>query len=468
MVPLESVQQLRSARGGFARTGTLAVFAGRTILPGAAGSALIAAGALGVGWLPAAGSPLGLVGTQLLRSTTTGLVSAGLMVAVGVLLLLHTWLVLGSDLRSGFAPEPRWLGIALGAWCAPLLFAPPMFSRDVYSYVAQGRVSEAGLDPYVQGPSSLPGAGAAGVDPMWSDTPSPYGQLFVLLGERVAEVVGPNTFIGAVLFRLLALAGVLVLLWAVPVLAIAYGVDPARAIWLGVLNPLVPIHFVAGAHNDAMMIGLIAAGFAVILRGRPGWGVLLVALGGAIKPIGLLALPFAAVIWAGRGASVALVLRRTVAAGVMGVAVIVGLAALTGTGLGWLQSLDTPGQVHTWLSPPTAIGLAMGAAFDAGGLDLTEELVTTARAVGLIIGVLAIAWLCLRPTTRTPVRSAAIGFLILIACAPAVQPWYALWVLPLLAVSNLTRLQQRLVIWATVGLVLFSLASHFNDGRVFA
>lgn len=468
MVPLESVEQLRSARAGVARVGPLAVFTGRTVLPGAAGSALIAAGALGVGWLPSAGAPLGLVGNQLLRSTTAGLVSAGLMVAVGVLLLLHTWLVLGSDLRSGLAPEPRWLGIALGAWCAPLLLAPPMFSRDVYSYVAQGRVSEAGLDPYVQGPSSLPAAGAAGVDPMWSDTPSPYGQLFVLLGERIADVVGPNTFLGAVLFRLLALGGVLILLWAVPVLAVAYGIDPARAVWLGVLNPLVPIHFVAGAHNDAMMIGLIAAGFAVILRGRPWWGVLLVALGGAIKPIGLLALPFAAVIWAGKEASVSRVLRRSVAAGAVGLAVIVTFALLTGTGVGWLQSLGTPGQVHTWLSPPTAVGLVMGAAFEAGGLNLTGELVTTARAVGLIIGIVAIAWLCLRPTTRTPVRSAAIGFLILIACAPAVQPWYALWVLPLLAVSQLTRLQQRLVIWATVGLVLFSLASHFNDGRVFA
>lgn len=449
-------------------TSPIAVFTARTILPGATATGLVALGSLGVGWLPADGAVSGLLGAGALRSSTLAQVSATTMVLAGVALLVYTWLVLGSDVRSRWVSDPRWLSAALAGWCAPLILAPPMFSRDVYSYVAQGRIADAGLDPYVEGPAVLPGFAQAGVDPAWAQTPSPYGQLFVVLGERISELAGPNTYVAAILFRILALGGVALLAWAVPVLATAFGADPVRALWVGVLNPLIPIHFVAGAHNDAIMIGLIAAGFAVAARGKPIVGVAMVALGGAVKPIGLLAVPFAALIWAGARAPFARIVARTIAASAISIGVLVGLALATGTGSGWLQSISTPGEVRTWLSPPTAIGMIMGAAFDAGGYDMTEELVTGARGIGLLIGVVAIAWLCLRRTPTHPVRSAAIGFLILIACAPAVQPWYFLWALPLLAASAQTKRQDRTIMWVTIVLVIFSVGSHFNDGRVFA
>jgi alpha-1,6-mannosyltransferase len=39
-------------------------------------------------------------------------------------------------------------------WVLPLLIAPPMYSRDVYSYLAQSEIAINGLDPYKVGPAT--------------------------------------------------------------------------------------------------------------------------------------------------------------------------------------------------------------------------------------------------------------------------------------------------------------------------
>jgi hypothetical protein len=44
---------------------------------------------------------------------------------------------------------------------------------------------------------------------------------------------------------------------------------PRSALWLGVLNPLVPLQLVAGTHNDALMLGLLAAGLHLALGQSP-------------------------------------------------------------------------------------------------------------------------------------------------------------------------------------------------------
>ncbi len=51
------------------------------------------------------------------------------------------------ELRPATAASRRWSAI-LTAWTAPLLLAPPLFSRDVYAYLAQGRLLAEGYDPY--------------------------------------------------------------------------------------------------------------------------------------------------------------------------------------------------------------------------------------------------------------------------------------------------------------------------------
>ena len=279
---------------------------------------------------------------------------------LGGALFLQAWLVVGADVLAGHVRDIRRLWAVLALWCAPLLLAPPLFSRDVYSYFVQGKLVLSGGDPYTEGVASIPGWFRDGVDPMWQDTPTPYGPMFLSLSRGVAAFVGDNPYLAVIFFRLIALIGVALLAYYVPRLAFHCGIDASKALWLGVMNPLVLMHFVAGAHNDALMIGLIVAGFAVAIEGRPLVGVLVLSLGGMVKPIGLLALPFIGLVWAGtradlKGRIVAWV--KTAAAFVVAYLV---LAALVGTSLGWIRALTTPGEVKTWLSPATALGMASG------------------------------------------------------------------------------------------------------------
>ncbi len=465
MVSTESLGQLSATRIPVIPVKEpLSAFFARSIAPGLVGTALIGAGAVGVGWMPVKGSLPAPPVIDVLQTTTFGTIAAACSLIVGVIILLLAWLQLGNDLTRSGSSDVRRLWFVLGAWSLPLILTPPLFSRDVYSYVAQGKLMAAGINPYVSGPSVMPGWVNDGVDPMWADSTSPYGQVFLLFGRLFSDIAGPSAFSIALMFRVLAVAGVVILAWAVPVLAEAYGVNRARAMWLGVLNPLVFIHFVSGAHNDALMIGLIAAGFALVVRKHPYLGVLLITLGAAVKPIGLIALPFAGLLWAGQGAPMTVVARRWFQSVVVAATVFVGLAYVSGTGFGWLNAVATPASVKTWLSPPTAAGMAIGAVVDVGGFNSTDILIDAFRVLASLAAVTFIAYLCLRPGTRSPVRAAGLAFLALVVFGPVVQPWYLLWCLPLLAATALTKVETRWMVYGTVGLSLFSLVSHMFDG----
>ena len=80
-----------------------------------------------------------------------------------------------------------------GVWLIPMLVTPPLFTRDVFSYLAQGALPLAGFDPYAVGPEAMPGVFTTNVHYFWQDTPAPYGPLFILLAKTVAWAVGRRT-----------------------------------------------------------------------------------------------------------------------------------------------------------------------------------------------------------------------------------------------------------------------------------
>lgn len=424
-------------------------------IPGFVAMLLVAIGALGVGWLPLNSVVTDLTVVDTMRTTTAGLWLSRLMVFVGVALLLQTWLVLGSDLMGGLRMGRGVQATILAAWSAPLLFAPPLFSRDVYAYLAQGRLLAEGIDPYQNGVSSLPGWFIEGVDPMWGETPSPYGPLFLMISRSVAEFADERVFLAAVIFRLLAVAGVIGMLYLVPILAKAHGIDPAKAVWLAVLNPLVIMHFVAGGHNDAIMVALLLAAFAFAVRRQSAAAAAMVALATSVKPIALLALPFIGIArtphaWTWRQRITDWVFVSLVAGAVFLVTVVI-----AGVGFGWVSALGTPGVVKTWLSPMTAIGMVVGGAFQLLDLAATNDVaVNIFRSIGLVISLGIVTYLSLRPNGRSATRGAALAFLAVVALGPVVQPWYLLWVLPLLVVTGLTGWQFRAVIVLTAALTI--------------
>src|SRR5262249_47561366 len=100
------------------------------------GSVLIAVGAFGCGWVSIA-SGIGswpLVST--VRSHPDLLFASKIVVVIGVGLLLQAWLRLGHHIRTHRVVSPRVLNRLVAWWGAPLLVAPVLFSRDVYSYIA--------------------------------------------------------------------------------------------------------------------------------------------------------------------------------------------------------------------------------------------------------------------------------------------------------------------------------------------
>ena len=78
----------------------------------------------------------------------------------------------------------------------------------------------------------------------------------------------------------------LLIAWCVPRLARLYHRDGAELFTLMVLNPVTLLHLIGGAHNDALMLGLLVAGLTAAKEKRPIVGIVLCALATAIKAPG--------------------------------------------------------------------------------------------------------------------------------------------------------------------------------------
>src|SRR5262249_34932201 len=147
----------------------------------------------------------------------------------------------------------------------------------------QGWLVQQGASPYFWGPAAVPGPFLDDVSGMWWHTPAPYGPVFLVLARAVVAVGGGHVVPTVLGMRALALVGVLLLVCSLLRLARHCGVAPDRALWLAALNPLVLLHFISGAHNDALLVGLVVTGLVLVLDRRPVLGVGCVALAALVK-----------------------------------------------------------------------------------------------------------------------------------------------------------------------------------------
>jgi alpha-1,6-mannosyltransferase len=334
-------------------------------------------------------------------------------------------------------PSARWVLVTVGLWLLPLLVAPPMASRDVYAYACQGASFAAGLSPYEHGVSTLPCPWLDTVSYIWRDTPAPYGPLFVLLAGAVVEATGSLTA-SIVVFRLLAVAGVALTAWGLPTLARRCGVPVGRALWLALASPLIGVHLVAGAHNDALMVGLLVAGLAVVAArpGRPGpllAGGVLLGLAVSIKVTGVVVVPFAALAAMPGPYRFRSLLRdgAPVLAGAL--AAVLGVTLVAGLDFGWISGLESGGEVIAWTSPSTAVGQTFGYVALLFGAHVDALPVT--RAVGLVVLAVLLVWLWWRARTRDPLFHAGLALAATVALSPIVHPWYWIWPLTVLAAT---------------------------------
>jgi hypothetical protein len=411
---------------------------------GLAGSALIVLGGLFAGVPPMRDPILRASFFQQLRTLTT---PAVMCVFVGVSLLLLAWWRLGRMIRERDAPDLRELLKTMLWWSGPLLVAMPIFSRDVYSYLAQGTMTVLGIDAYQYGPAILGGPLSLDIPAIWQTTPAPYGPVFLSLASDVTSVTGESTWLGILGMRILALGGVGLLVWSVPHIARATGIDPRGALWLGVLNPLVLINLVADAHNDALMLGLMMAGLALALDRRPAAGAALVALAALVKAPAGLALLFIVPIWAAQMSGSARWLRAGVGSFGVGAATVVVTTTVAGTGYGWIGALDTPTLAHTWTSITTDFGFWTGLLTEKLGWATRDQMLAVWRMAGLAAAAATCLWLLRRYHSRGPIVGLGLGLGAVLVLGPVVHPWYLLWaIVPLAAAARSPRIRRGVVL----------------------
>jgi alpha-1,6-mannosyltransferase len=365
----------------------------------------------------------------------------------GLLLLMRVWWGMTRlyASRPGVAVKKMMWVFAL--WSLPMLVIAPLFSRDAYSYAAQGEMVSHHMNPYLYGPFELGNnAYTAPVDQLWGNAPAPYGPLFLQLDGFFARITFHNELATIVLLRLLSVVGVLLIAACVPRLARLYHRDGAALFTLMVLNPVTLLHLIGGAHNDALMLGLLVAGLTAAKEKRPIVGILLCALATSIKAPAALGILYIGWSWLGPQASTRDRIRPVVTAGLMGAGVLGFFSYVSGLGWGWVSILGTPGAVRSWTAPTTSVALAFTgiAHFAHVGVGLGGVL-SVARFFGLLAAGIAGVWLLLNSDRIGTLKALGITLLLFVALGPVVQPWYLSWGLILLAPVALGRLRSLII-----------------------
>ncbi len=418
--------------------GSLCVLLGSS--QGASPFALKAAGA----WYFGTGSPA--------PGSTTARFLGIMLVYAGMALMLGAWFEIVRTLRRRPGGGVLPVSAVLVSWAAPVLFAPPLFSRDIYAYVGQGALVDRGINPYAHGTAALGSDPLARlVDPLWQHATTPYGPAWLRLSGWVVHASGHDLLAAVVGFRLVAAVGVAVLAWGVAALARTIGRDPGTALAVAVLNPLVLLVLLGGAHNDALMLGLLVGACALARRHHYVAGLVLCSLAGQVKAPALIGAVFIGWWWAGDRAGTRRRLAGIAGATVLSWLLMAVIGAASSLGWGWIGSLVTGGTVVSWLDPATAVGLAIAHAASAAGLGGHQlGIVRAVRAVALGSAALVTLHLLFRNRRIGAVDALGWSLLAFVVLGPVIWPWYETWPLVVLGIVAEGRTLRLVLILSAV------------------
>ena len=413
------------SRASRAQLPTLAVaaaagFVGSCAVALTAGRLAIVAGA----------NPPSLWGGLLTTVTGGDAVRDGLIEVFAVISMVVAWgwmLTVARELR------PRWVVAVSVLWALPLVAAPPLLSLDAYSYLAQGRLANAGLDPYTRGPSALRGGQwLQAVDPFWRNSRSPYGPLSLLL-ERLIVATG-SPVVALVLLHVIAAASVAVIA-LVAVRMVPTG-RRSTILLLLLVNPLVLLQLIGAAHWEALMVALVAGSLLAWQRSHPMIAIAMASAAAAVKvPAAFAVVVFVAgyVLAAEPGARV----RRSLRAGVAVIAPWILLAPLVPNLLGFRGALTTPLQGRTMYAPTTLLAEAFSGLLDGPGVPVPfDSVLTFCRILGLLAAGAVCAWLLATIRRRPVAATIGLGLLAVAMLGPVTYPWYLTWGLIPLALAN--------------------------------
>jgi hypothetical protein len=409
---------------------------GLLTLAGLAGTVLLALGAWSTGVFPRLAHPGSWTAwTPFVLPRGVGWV----VWIAGLALLSAAWIGLHRLARTG-SPRltvGRVVAVA-GAWIVPLLLAPPVGSRDVYSYAAHGQLQTLGLDPGLHAPweIGLRSPFLQAVDPIWRGVVSAYGPGSTGLASLTVRAAGHDVTRTVLGLRLWMIVGVALLGLGVVLLARCSSANAVDALVLTVAGPLTIVHLVGGVHNEALMAGLMVLGLGVAAwRPGPGGtaaGTVLIALGATVKVPALLAVIYLG--WRYDGRPVALWVRaiRTVALLALAFVTMEVLQVATGLSWGWVHGLSAGANVTTFISLSTTAGLLLRWLAVPFGVAKSTSLALVrnfVQAAGF-----AIAAVLLWRTPKLGLVGLGAALAVVAVTGVSVHPWYLVWALPVLAV----------------------------------
>jgi len=314
------------------------------------------------------------------------------------------------------------VGAIVGAHIVFLL-GPPLLSADVFGYLDFARLGTLhGLDPYTHVAADAPRDAAFGLLG-WQHVSSPYGPVFTLLSYALVPLGVAGGYWALKSIAVLASLATLALLGRA---ARRLGLAPLRVAAFVGLNPLVLVFELGGAHNDALLVLVVAGALTLALSERPGAGALATVGAVGIKASAGLLAPFLILGARARG--------RTLAATVAGVVLLVAVAVV---GFGThasaiLDALRGQQQLVAVHSIPAQVGRLLGQSRPSGALR-------SVFAIGFV-GVMGVAlWRVWRGADW--LLAAGWSTLALLVSTAWLLPWYVVWLLPLAALSGDRRLR---------------------------
>jgi hypothetical protein len=385
---------------------------------------------------------------------------------ISVALLLGAWVGVGLEARRGLLSVGRaWVVLAL--WGLPLFLGPPVFSRDIYSYIAQGLLAHHGLNPYHVAPSALgQGPLLSSIASVWRNTASPYGPLFVMVSRATVTVSGGSLVSQILWFRVTELIGVAAIMVSLPRLSRRLGTDPGLALWLGALSPLALFSFIASGHNDALMVGLLVAGVTLAVEGRFSVGIALCAVAALIKVPAAVAIVFLAVVQF-RAVAGTERWRVVLKAVLITCVVLVGGTLVAGYGFTWLgpTALHVPTELRVLATPAVSLGVFFHAIVHGIGVPVSQSAVVTATqfVCGFVV-VAGVVWLLWNVHRLDVVRAIGLALVLFVVGSPTLWPWYLTWGITLLAATTLQRSRVLAAVAALAMLVVGAGGSPMLNG----
>ena len=366
------------------------------------------------------------------------LVAFGALAVVVALGSLRRWLGVGTVLvLSG--------GLLLGS-----ALAPARSSDDLWAYGMYGRiVVHHHENPYVHPPSNYPHDPLLEhVNPYWRDGTARYGPVFIGVTAAVALVTGDHPLPIRLAYQLLAAIAVFLAL-----LLIARRTRSAAAVAIVGLNPVIAYMVVNAGHNDAL-VGLgVLVGVLLASRDRRTTATLVFAAAALIKATAGLAL-LAYLAWLAYRRGPRALVRPVI------VAVAVTLPMLLLAGLRdvinpLLEARETILPHSPWnLLVPGGLRNAVGYGYEELGSQ--AHLPTYALVTVLVVAAIFVASRLKEPTPLFAIAGAVLAYLF---ASVYTAPWFAAWVLPLLAL----RWRWRVSLYAIAFFAVLMIDDRFGN-----